>query len=398
MNERKSRIQILTYKGIPLWRDDRVLKAVAQVVSAAVVVGFFVFFIGNVLIKADRKGLSLGFDFLSESAGFPLGESIIDYNPSMSFARAFAVGFLNTIKVSFIGIILATILGTIVGVARLSTNWLIRNIVGVYIEIVRNVPLLVLLFFLFFGVMQQMPFVEDSLSIGNILFANKRGIYLAWFVGTSTTSAWLIILASSILLAIILFIVFGQYQLRTGRTTHPFLWSLAALVLIPLLGWFLVGEQPLTLVRPVLGPFNYEGGINFTTSFVALLVGLVLYTAAFIAEIVRAGIQSVSRGQVEAALSIGLTPIQSLRLVIFPMAMRVIIPPLISQYLNLTKNSSLAIAIGYPDLFNVGSTTINQAGRAVPVFVIVMGIYLILSLFYSVLLNLYNRRIQFEER
>jgi general L-amino acid transport system permease protein len=398
MKRQESRIKILTYKGIPLWRDDRVIKAVVQAIAAILVIGFIAFFIRNVIVNADRKGLSLGFGFLSESAGFPIGESLIEYDPSMSFAKAFAIGFLNTIKVSFIGIILATVLGTIVGIMRLSTNWLIRNIASVYIEIVRNVPLLVLLFFIFFGVMQQMPFVEDSISIGNILFANKRGIYFAWFVGTSTTSAWFIILVFSILLAIILFIVLGRYQLRTGRTAHPFLWSLAALVLIPLFGWFVVGEQPLTVVRPVLGQFNYEGGINFTTQFVALLVGLIAYTGAFIAEIVRAGIQSVSRGQVEAALSIGLTPFQSLRLVIFPMAMRVITPPLISQYLNLTKNSSLAIAIGYPDLLAIGKIMINQGGRALPVFMMIMGTYLILSLFYSVLLNIYNRRVQFEER
>jgi len=398
MTEKKSSIRVLTYQGIPLWRDDRVLKAVAQVVSAIVVLGFLYFFFSNVISAAETRGLSLGFDYLSEEAGFPIGESIIEYDPSMSFARAYTVGFLNTIKVAFIGIILATILGSIVGVMRLSSNWLIRSIAGVYVETVRNVPLLVLLFFIFFGVLTQLPTVENSILLGDFLALNKRALYLATFRATASTTPWLIIVAASVFSAIILFIILGQWQLRKGRNTHPFLWSLAVLLLIPLIGWFLVGEQPLLIEKPVLGRFNYEGGIAFTAQFAALLVGLVLYTGSFIAEIVRAGIQSVSRGQVEAARSVGLSVFQSLRLVIFPQAMRVIIPPLISQFLNLTKNTSLAIAIGYPDLFAVGRIMINQAGRAVPVFLMVMGTYLTLSLFYSVLLNLYNRRIQFVER
>jgi general L-amino acid transport system permease protein len=398
MSEKKGSIRILTYQGIPLWRDDRVLKAIAQIVSAILVFGLLYIFFSNVISAADRRGLSLGFDYLTEEAGFPIGESIIDYDPSMSFAKAFAVGFLNTIKVAFIGVILATTLGSIVGVMRLSSNWLIRNIASVYIEIVRNIPLLVLLFFLFFGVLTQLPLVENSILVGDILVLNKRGLYFASFLSTATTGAWVIILAAAIVFAIILFIILGQWQLRTGRNTHPFLLSLAVLLLVPLLGWFLVGEQPLLLDKPVLGRFNYEGGMKFTSQFAALLVGLVLYTGAFIAEIVRAGIQSVSRGQVEAARSIGLTLFQSLRLVIFPQAMRVIIPPLISQFLNLTKNTSLAIAIGYPDLFAIGRIMINQAGRAVPIFGMIMVTYLIISLIMSFILNAYNRKIQISEK
>lgn len=398
MKQEQPKTSIFTYEGIPLWRDDRVLKALAQIVSFILVIGLLVVLIITGISAAQRRNLNLGFSFLSESAGFPIGESLIEYDESMSFAKAFFIGFLNTIKVSFIGIALATILGTIVGVMRLSTNWLVKNIANVYIESVRNIPLLVILFFLFFGVMQQMPSVENSISVGNFFFANKRGIYIAWFESTGTTTTWLIVLSLSILLAIILFIGLGRYQLRTGRSIYPWLWSIGILLIIPGVTWFLVGEQPATINVPVLGDFNYQGGINFTTQFIALLIGLVIYTASFIAEIVRAGIQSVSKGQREAALSIGLSKYQSLRLVIFPMAMRVIIPPLISQFLNLTKNSSLAIAIGYPDLFAVGRIMINQAGRAVPVFLMIMGTYLILSLFYSILLNLYNRRIQFEER
>lgn len=399
MKESERGIRVLTYHGVPLWRDDRVLKGVAQVVSAIVVIGFLYFFFSNVIEAANARGLSLGYDFLQESAGFPIGESIIiEYDPSMSFLQAFAVGFLNTLKVSLIGIVLATILGIIVGVARLSSNWLIRNMASVYIEIVRNVPLLVLLFFIFFGVFQALPRVQESIAVADFLFINQRGFYLAWFFTTQSTLTWFVILAIAIILAIIVFLLLGNYQLRTGRETHPFLWALGILIVIPLGAWFLMPDQPLYLDVPVLGRFNYEGGTVLTTQFAALLLGLVVYTGTFIAEIVRAGIQAVSRGQVEAARSLGLKPFQSLRLVIFPQALRVVIPPLISQYLNLTKNSSLAIAIGYPDLFAVGRIVINQAGRAVPMFLMIMGTYLLLSLTFSVILNLYNRRIAFTER
>ncbi len=399
MKQRESRIPILTYQGIPLWRDDRVIKGVVQVVSALIVVGFLYFFITNVLSAAEDRNLSLGFDFLSEAAGFPIGESIfIQYEPSMSFGHAFATGLLNTLKVSLIGVVFATFVGIIVGVARLSTNWLLRSIASVYVEIVRNIPLLVLLFFIFFGVFQQLPNVQNSISVGNFIFLNQRGVYMAWFLSTGSTVTWSIILAGAFILAMITFVILGSYQLRTGRSTYPGWIALIILIGLPLIGWFILPEQPLYLELPVLGKFNFTGGTNLTTQFTALLLGLIIYTGAFIAEIVRAGIQAVSKGQVEAAKSIGLKPMQSLRLVIFPQALRVVIPPLISQYLNLTKNSSLAIAIGYPDLFAVGRIMINQAGRAVPVFIMIMATYLLISLTYSVIFNLYNRRITFVER
>jgi len=399
MSEDKGRIRILTYQGTPLWRDDRVIKGVIQLVSAIAVIGFLYFFISNVLTAAENRGLALGFDFLQEAAGFPIGESVfIQYDPSMSFGQAFATGLLNTLKVALIGIVFATILGIIVGVARLSTNWLISKIAGVYIEIIRNVPLLVLLFFIFFGIFQRFPSVQESIAVGNFIFLNQRGIYMAWFLSSSSTGTWTVFLAIAIILAMLAFVILSQYQIRTGRKTHPGWVALAILIILPLLGWLLLPEQPLSLEFPTLGRFNFEGGTNLTAQFTALLLGLVLYTGAFIAEIVRAGILAVSKGQKEAARSIGLKPLQALRLVIFPQAMRVIIPPLISQYLNLTKNSSLAIAIGYPDLFAVGRIMINQAGRAVPVFLMIMGTYLLISLTFSAILNLYNRRISFVER
>jgi len=399
MKEPESSSSLFSYQGIPFWRDDRVIKGVAQVVSAIIVLGFLYSFVTNVLAAAEARGLSLGYDFLQESAGFPIGESIIiDYEPSMSFSQAFTVGVLNTLKVALIGIVLATALGITVGVARLSTNWLVRNIANVYVEAFRNIPLLVILFFIFFGIFQQLPSVQESISLGNLLYLNQRGFYMTWFISTGSTVPWFIILAIALILAIVVFTILSRRRVRTGKETYPSLWAIGLFVLPPLAGWFILPEQPLLTTTPVLGRFNFEGGTVLTTYFSALLLGLVLYTAAFIAEIVRAGIQAVSRGQVEAARAIGLRPMQSLRLVIFPQALRVIIPPLISQYLNLTKNSSLAIAIGYPDLFAVGRIMINQAGRAVPVFVMIMVSYLLMSLTYSVILNIYNRRITFQER
>jgi general L-amino acid transport system permease protein len=398
MAEERSRIRILTYQGTPLWRDDRVIKGVIQLVSAIAVIGFLYFFLSIGYTAAQNRGLALGFDFLQEAAGFPIGESIfIQYEPSMSFGQAFATGLLNTVKVALVGVIFASILGIIVGVARLSTNWLVSSIASVYIEIVRNVPLLVLLFFIFFGIFQQLPSVQESIAVGNYIFLNQRGVYMAWFLSSSTAGTWGIIVAVAIILAMLTFVILGQYQLRTGRATYPGWVSLGILIILPVVGWLLLPEQPLSLDFPVLGRFNFEGGTTLTTQFAALLLGLVLYTGAFIAEIVRAGILAVSKGQQEAAKSIGLKPLQALRLVIFPQAMRVIIPPLISQYLNLTKNSSLAIAIGYPDLFAVGRIMINQAGRPVPVFLMIMGTYLLFSLTFSAILNLYNRRISFVE-
>jgi general L-amino acid transport system permease protein len=382
----------------PLWRDVRVLQAVGQVVSAVVVVGLLTFLMANMLEAADARGLGLGYDFLNQTAGFGLDDAPIAYDPSMSFSRALLVGLLNTLRVAVLGVVLATLLGTVVGVARLSSNWLVRNVANVYVETIRNVPLLVQLFFWFFAVFQQLPSVQESITLGPLAALNQRGVYIVALRRGEGFTTWLVITGAAILLALVLFVVLTRYRLQTGRRTYSGVVALLVLVGLPLLGWTFAGGAPLTADFPELGRFNYEGGTTITTNFAALLVGLVIYTAAFIAEVVRAGIQAVSRGQRDAARSLGLSGFQALRLVIFPQALRVIIPPLISQYLNLTKNSSLAVAIGYPDLFAVGKTIIDQAGQAVPVFVLIMVTYLIISLTYSLILNLYNRRVSFVER
>jgi general L-amino acid transport system permease protein len=396
--KRDSRIQVVTRSSIPLWRDERVLQGIAQVVSAVLVIGFLIFAISNVLKAAEARGLGLGYDFVDEAAGFPLAESVIPYDESRSFAYAFQVGILNTIKAALVGVVLATIVGTTVALARLSTNWLVSRTASVYIEAIRNVPLLVQLFIWYFAVFQNLPDVQESVQWPGPIYLSQRGVYLPAPVPTSTFRPWIVIVAVAIGMAILLRIVLGRYQLKTGHTTYPVATAIVVLLALPIAGWFLVGASPLVTDIPVMGKFNFEGGLRLTTEYAALLVGLVVYTGAFIAEVVRAGILAVDRGQFEAARAVGLSNIQVLRLVVFPQAMRVIIPPLISQYLNLTKNSSLAIAVGYPDLFFVGRTIINQAGRAVPVFLMVMGVYLFTSLTTSVLMNIYNRRIQLVER
>jgi general L-amino acid transport system permease protein len=394
----KSRIQVITGASIPFWRDERVIKAIFQIVSAVVVIGFLVFFFDNVLKAAKARGLGLGYDFLSQSAGIPLGESVIPYDPSDSYGRAFVVGILNTLKAALVGIVLATALGTVVAVARLSSNWLVSKIASVYIEIVRNIPLLVQLFVWYFAVYQRLPPVKEHIRLPGPLYLSQRGLYMPKPLLTSTSGAWAIVAGIAAVAAIILYNVLSRYQIKTGRTTRPALTAVVVLLGAPVLAWFLVGEAPLAWDMPVFGRFNFAGGLPLTTEYAAMVTGLIVYTGAFIAEVVRAGLLAVDRGQFEAARALGLKNMQVLHLVVFPQAMRVIVPPLISQYLNLTKNSSLAVGIGYIDLFYVGRTIINQAGRAVPVFVMMMVTYLAMSLITSAVLNVYNRRVQLVER
>jgi len=390
--------RIFYRRGVPLWRDVVVLQWVAQIVSAVLVISFLVFFVSNVLQAANARGLDLGYSFVGQAAGFALGETVIEYDPADSFGYAFLVGILNTLKVAIVGIILTTLLGIVAALARLSTNWLVSKIASVYIEVIRNVPLAVQLFFWYFAIFQQLPPVKESIKLPGPIFLSQRGLYMIWAKPTATFGSWMIFVAVAAALSVILYRVLSRYQIQTGRTTYPVATALIVLIALPLVGWFLVGSSPLTKTVPVLGKFNFTGGLMLTPEFAALLTGLVIYTGAFTAEVVRAGLLAVDRGQFEAARALGLSPMLVLRLVVFPQALRVIIPPLISQYLNLTKNSSLAILIGYPDLFFVGRTIINQAGRAVPVFGLIMVSYLVMSLITSIIMNVYNRRVQLVER
>lgn len=387
-----------TLSEIPFWRDERVLRSAAQIASAIAIIGFLIWVVTNFTTSANDRGLALTFDFLKLPADFPISDSIIPYDPTRSFGYAFLVGLLKTLVVSGIGIVLATILGTIVGLARLSSNWLLSRLALIYIEIHRNIPLLVLLFLWYFPVFNNFPAVSESIVLPGPTYLNARGIYFTSPKFTDSGRAWLVYVLAGIVLALIAWIVLRRRREQTGKETYFGGVSLAILLGLPALGWLLVPGNPLVLNTPYLDGFNYQGGLRFTPEFAALLVGLVTYTAGFIAEVVRSGMQAVSRGQGEAARAVGLNYLQVIGLVIMPQALRVIIPPLISQYLNLTKNSSLALLIGYQDLFGVAKIAINQAGRVVPIFAMTMATYLVMSLTTSFVLNLYNRRIQFVER
>jgi general L-amino acid transport system permease protein len=383
---------------VPLWRDERVLRATAQIVSAIIIIGVLMWTIINLIDAANKRGLSLGFSFISQPAGFPISESVLPYDPSRPFWYAFAMGVLNTLKVSVVGIFLTTILGTLIGLARLSSNWLLSKIALFYIEAHRNIPLLVLLFLWYFAFFNRLPATTESIQLGGFIYLNQRGLYMTWLRTNPGGMTFLMALLIGIILAGVAWTVFRRRRIRTGQPSYFAGAALATFLLAAAIGWLASGGDPLSLNAPTLEGFNFRGGLRLTPEFGAMLVGLVMYTAAFIAEVVRAGIQAVDRGQMEAARSIGLSTFQILGLVIIPQALRVIFPPLISQYLNLTKNSSLAMAIGYADLFNVGRIVINQAGRAVPVFASIMAAYLAMSLFTSLILNIFNRRIQIVAR
>jgi general L-amino acid transport system permease protein len=384
--------------SIPFYRDERVLRIAAQVVSTVIIVGLLILAVLNFLKAAEARNMNLTFGFLKEAAGFPISNPPIEYEPTMSFGRAFYVGLVNTLLVSVTGIITATILGTLVALARLSSNWLLSRIALAFIEFNRNIPLLVLLFILYFVVFGQLPQVKESIVWPGPIFINKRGIYLTWPRLTETGMPFVILISIGFVLAIIAYTILRRRREISGQDTYYIQTSVGIVFVSGVVGWILSGGSPFQLSIPVLEGFNFQGGLRLTPEFAGMFIGLTTYTAAFIAEVVRAGIQAVDRGQIEAARAVGLSTTQVLSLVVMPQALRIIIPPMISQYLNLTKNSSLALAIGFQEVFSVGKIAINQAGRAVPVFALVMLTYLTLSLLTSFVLNLYNSRIQFVTR
>ena len=383
----------------PFYRDERVLGIFSQVLVVVIVLGLGLFFFSNMISGLREKhSVAISFSFLGQAAGFDIGESLIEYSRERTYLRAFVVGLLNTFQVALLGIIFATALGVLIGVMRLSANFLVSRIAAVYIDIFRNIPLLVLLIFWAQGVFLKLPRVAEAIVLPGPVFLSNRGVAIPWGIPTDAWPTYLIVLGAGVLLGAVVAYFLREQGKRTGRMPLVTLWFLVTVAAVGLVGWVLL-PQPMTLDRPFLEGFNTQGGKILSQQFMALLSGLIIYTAAFIAEVVRAGIQSVSKGQREAATSLGLTPAQTLRLVIFPQALRVIIPPLTSQYLNLTKNSSLAIAIGYPDLFAVaGNTILNQTGREIEMFTMIMGTYLSLSLLTSLLMNVYNRRIRLVER
>ena len=382
----------------PFWNDPHIRAIVFQVLMVIAVSAFAYYLFNNTLHNLEQRGITTGFGFLSSQAGFGILMSLVEYSETSTYGRTFVVGLLNTLLVTALGILLATLLGFIVGVARLSRNWLVAKLAAAYIEIFRNIPLLLQIFFWYFAVLRALPSPRQSMQLGDSVFLNLRGLYLPRPL-PEPGFGWV---AAAFAVAIVASVVIARWARRrqeaTGQPFHTFYTALGLIVGLPLLA-FLATGAPLGWELPVLQGFNFKGGIPVIPELTALVLALSIYTAAFIAEIVRAGILAVSHGQTEAAHALGLRPTLTLRLVVIPQALRVIIPPLTSQYLNLTKNSSLATAIGYPDLVNVfAGTTLNQTGQAVEVIAMTMGVYLAISLSISMLMNWYNKRKQLVER
>ena len=391
----------LTYQGIPVWRHVVVIQWTTQIVSGILVVALVGWFFFNVVNAVDDRNIPAGFDFLDRQNQAPIGHSFLPYVPSDSFLHAFIVGFTNTLVISVVGVALATALGIVIGVARMSSNWLVAKVALVYIEFFRNVPLLVQLFFWFYIVV-ELPTWQYSYNLADGIFLNNRYLATPWpspGIGEAALT-WLLAALVGIGIGVAAYRWLVAREERTGSPSYPVLTGVFTVTLISAIGWVLVsvitGGLPFGISVPeIQEPFGkVDGGYEIPAGLIALMLGLVTYTASFIAEIVRAGIQSVGRGQRESARALGLSGMTALRHVTFPQALRVIVPPLISQYLNLTKNSSLAGAIGYSDLTNVAKT-MTQTAPAISIYLMLMLAYLALSLTYSVIGNLYNRRIRF---
>ena len=386
-----------------------------QAILVVALAALFYMIVSNAATNLRNQNIASGFDFLGRTAGFDISQNLIDYTNTSSYGRAFLVGLWNTLIIAVIGIFFATILGFLAGIARLSTNWLVAKVAGAYVEFVRNCPLLLQLFFWYFGVLKALPDVfkvdasgnsvlgadgrriPSSLELPGGLMLNKRGLFMPkpeWLAGMEIVLGGLVF---GVIASILVAWWANRRQMATGQR-FPVLWSTIGLVVLLPLGLFLLTGRPINLEYPEQGTFNLTGGLTIVPEFVAMLLGLVFYTGAFIAEIVRSGIVGVSKGQKEAARAIGLTNGQTLRLVVIPQAMRIIIPPLTSNYLNLTKNSSLGVAIAYPDLVNVAGTILNQTGQAVEAILMIMGVYLTTSLLTSAFMNWFNAKMALVER
>jgi general L-amino acid transport system permease protein len=381
----------------PLWHNPTARGIIYQVLFVAVVVAAGIFLVHNTLVNLHRQNIATGFGFLDREAGFGIGEALISYSPADTYGRAFLVGLLNTLYVAALGIVLATVLGTLIGIARLSSNWLVSKLSQAYVETFRNIPLLLQLFFWWAMLRESAPAPRQAWQPVTGVFISNRGVNFPVPEAHPAYLWMLLALAVALLGAIAVKRWARRRQALTGAP-FPTVWAGAALIVgLPLLV-FLAAGAPLRLDWPELAGFNFGGGHSVSPEFAALLIGLTVYTAAFIAEIVRAGILAVSWGQNEAAQALGLRPVQTMRLIVLPQALRVIIPPMTSQYLNLTKNSSLAVAIGYPDLVSIANTTLNQTGQAVEGIAMIMAVYLVISLTISLLMNFYNRAVALVER
>ena len=369
-----------------------------QIVTLALVILAVIYIVDNTARNMVARGLASGFEFLGVEAQFDIQVTLIEYSPTSTYFDSFIVGLLNTLLVAGLGIFVATIVGFTIGIARLSSNWLIAKLAEAYIEVLRNLPLLLQIFFWYFAVLRALPKPKQSLELFDSFFLNNRGLFIPDPIFGEGGTLILYSFIAAIIISIGIAVWSRQRQNKTGQTFPAFYSSIGLIILFVFLSLFATGF-PVTFDYPELKGFNFKGGIRLIPELVALTFALSMYTASFIAEVVRAGIQAVSLGQTEAARSLGLNQGQILRLVIIPQALRVIVPPLTNQYLNLTKNSSLAAAIAYPDLVLVfAGTALMQTGQAIEIIGMVMGVYLLLSLLTSIIMNLFNRFMRVAER
>jgi general L-amino acid transport system permease protein len=382
---------------VPFFNDPAKRSIMFQL-GVMLILGFLGYYlIANTMANLERQSIATGLGFLEKESSFEIGESLISYSAADTYARALLVGVINTLIVSFIGIILTVILGTFIGVARLSTNWLVSRIAAVYIEVFQDIPVLLQLFFWYALFYELLPSPKEAFNPIAGVFLTNRGLVFAIPEAHPAHKYIAVAFLSGCVLVYLLRRWARRRQEKTGQLFPVFRVSAGILLGFPVITWWLAGA-PTAMDVPALLGFNFKGGVNISPEFSALLLGLVLYTAAFVAEAVRAGIQSVSKGQTEAAMSMGLKSGQVLNLVILPQALRVIIPPLTNQMLSLTKNSSLAVAIGYPDFVSVAGTTINQTGQAIEGIAMMMVVYLFLSLTTSAFMNWYNKKMAIVER
>jgi general L-amino acid transport system permease protein len=377
------------------WNDPRIRAVVFQALMAAAVIALGAYLVHNTLINLAHQGIATGFGYLGREASFAIGDTLISYSPASSYGRALLVGLLNTLLVSSLGVVLATLLGVLVGIARLSGNWLVRKFATVYVEILRNVPLLVQLIVWWDVLRATAPPPRQAWQLLPGVFLSNRSLV---FPVPVYSPVYFRMAVAFVVAILVIWTVLRWARRRGGGERFPAVPIAVGFTILAPLAVFLAGGAPLALDRPALHGFNFSGGRAVTPEFSALLFGLTTYTAAFIGEIVRSGIEGVGRGQREAAAALGFTKAQALRLVILPQALRIIIPPLISEYLALTKNSSLAVAIGYPELLSITNTTLNQTGQAVEAIALMMAIYLAISLATSLVMNWYNMRVVQVER
>ncbi len=380
----------------PLWRDERFWQMAGQVLIVIILLIIISYFGNNLNQNLEQLGIKFGFDFLDRPASFNIGDKVITYQSTDPYSKAILVGLLNTLRVLLIGIILATFLGIMIGIGRLSDNWLVRQISSIYVQTLRNTPLLLQLFCWYFAVFLKLPKIENPLTFLNSIYLSNRGMDIPWPENTTKTWLSLALIFISIIVSLLLWwkrLKLIENEAKSGKNLLYIILGLSVfslLILIFGLDW------KIPQLNAQIG--FIKGGLNLSPEFATILFGLTFYTAAFIAEIVRAGIQSVDKGQTEAAKALGLKSGLILQLVIFPQALRVIIPPLTSEFVNLAKNSSLAVAIGYNDIYAVANTTSNQTGKAIEMLLIVMTTYLIINLIISSIMNIFNRLVQIKER